>query len=231
MAAPKLPSLTPSPAAPGPSDGTNFAARAYAFLNWIYTTFVSEVNDMIEAYNSASEIIDSMTTTSTSAAAMATTKASEASASATTATTKASEASTSATTASTKATEAAASAARAEDAAGNNVRGLDSEMAPSNAMLGTAAYLDQTWLYASATWDADSVATAAQTSTTVAVPGAEIGDKVFPSASIALSGLNLRGEVTAIDVVTLYLSNVTGSSVDLASATYYISVLKRTPAR
>lgn len=65
----------------------------------------------------------------------------------------------------------------------------------------------------------------------MAVPGAEIGDKVFPSASIALSGLHLRGEVTATDVVTLYLSNLTGASVDLASATYYVAVLKRTPAR
>lgn len=109
--------------------------------------------------------------------------------------------------------------------------GIDPIDLPRNSDLGTAAYLDQTWLYASATWDAGSVATAAQTSTTVAVPGAEIGDKVMPSASIALSGLNLRGEVTATDVVTIYLSNVTGSSVDLASATYYISVLKRTPAR
>lgn len=109
--------------------------------------------------------------------------------------------------------------------------GIDPIDLPRNSDLGTAAYLDQTWLYASTTWDAGSCANASQVSTTVAVPGAEIGDKVMPSASIALSGLSLRGEVTATDVVTLYLVNLTGSSVDLASATYYVAVLKLTPAR
>jgi hypothetical protein len=44
---------------------------------------------------------------------------------------------------------AAASAVAAQSAAGNNVRGIDADMAPSNAMLGTAAYLDQTWIHKS----------------------------------------------------------------------------------
>lgn len=109
--------------------------------------------------------------------------------------------------------------------------GSDPGDIPKIEILGTAAYLDQTWLYASATWEAGSCANAAQVSTTVAAPGAAIGDKVFPSAAIALSGLNLRGEVTAADVVTLYLSNLTGAAINLASATYYIAVLKRIPTR
>lgn len=109
--------------------------------------------------------------------------------------------------------------------------GIDPDKIVTNNILGTAAYLDQTWLYASAVWDAPSCSNAAQVSTTVAVPGAEIGDMVMPSASIVLSGLNLRGEVTATGVVTLYLSNLTGYAVDLASATYHVAVLKRIPAR
>lgn len=40
-------------------------------------------------------------------------------------------------------------------------KGNDPSDAVVHGQLGTAAYLDQTWLYASATWDAGSVATAA----------------------------------------------------------------------
>ncbi len=132
--------------------------------------------------------------------------------------------------------QAAASASQAAAAASaalaaSYVAGTDPDQLVRAGELGTAAFLDLTILYASTTWDAPSCANAAQVSTTVSVPGADIGDKVFPSASISLSGLNLRGEVTAQDIVTLYLSNLTGSSVDLASATYYVAVLKRVATR
>ncbi len=123
------------------------------------------------------------------------------------------------------------SAAASAALAASYVAGTDPDQLVRAGDLGTAAWLDQAWLYASTTWDVPSCANAAQVSTTVAVPGADIGDKVFPSASIALSGLNLRGEVTAQDIVTLYLSNLTGSAVDLASATYYVAVLKRVATR
>lgn len=110
--------------------------------------------------------------------------------------------------------------------------GSNPDQVPINAQLGTAARLDQTWLYATATWDAPSCAAAAQVNTTMEVPGAAIGDRIVaPTASIPLQGLILRGEVTAANVVTLYLSNLTGAAVDLASASYYVSVLKRIPTR
>lgn len=130
-----------------------------------------------------------------------------------------------------KAAEAKASADAAAYSAGNNVRGIAAEMAPSNADLGTAARLDQTWYEASVAWDATSIAQAAQSSTTVAVPGAEIGDYVLSSCSISTSGLALQAQVTAQDVVTVYLRNLTGSPVDLASATYYVRVMARQPRR
>lgn len=104
-------------------------------------------------------------------------------------------------------------------------------MAPSNSDLGTAARLDQSWLEASTTWDAPSIAQAAQASTTVTVPGAEIGDYVLLAASATTSGLDLRGQVTAQDVVTIYLRNLTGSAVDLGSLTYYVRVMARLPRR
>ena len=202
------------------------------------TTKASEAsNSATAAANSATAAANSATAAANSATAAANsatsagTSASTAATAATTATTKAGEAGTSATTASAAATTATTKAAEAAASAASVSKGTDPEQLIPAGYLGTAAFIDQTWLYASATWDAPSCANAAQVSTTVSVPGAEIGDKVLPSASIALSGLNLRGEVTAVGVVTLYLSNLTGSAVDLASVAYHVAVLKRTPAR
>lgn len=98
--------------------------------------------------------------------------------------------------------------------------------------LGTASVLDISLLGPKAvTWDAPSCAAGAQVSTTAAIPGAEMGDRVYVTCGTALAGLMLRGEVTAQDVVTMYLYNPTGSAVDLASATYYVTVWQLTPGR
>lgn len=133
------------------------------------------------------------------------------------------------------ATAASATATNAADAASASAAsvnpGTDPEQIVRAGDLGTAAWLDQTWLFKSTTWNAPSCTNAAQVSTTLEVPGAEIGDTVDARASVALSGLHLRGEATAANVVTLYLSNLTGAAVDLPSATYYVAVLKRTPTR
>lgn len=240
-----FPTIPAPPAVPTPGQTRPvFTAAAYSTLSY-FSSLYTALNSWVSALSVATaemNIIESQAESAKSAAMHSALQSSgyadSASASNYDATTAKNlaltykdAAATSATNATTKATEAASSAATAVNAAGNNIRGVAPERAPSNAMLGTAAYLDQTWLRATTTWDAASVANTAQVSTTVAVPGAEIGDKVLPSASIALSGLSLRGEVTAAAVVTLYLLNVTGAAVDLASATYYISVLKRTPAR
>ena len=76
-------------------------------------------------------------------------------------------------------------------------------------------------------WDPPSLATSGeQTSTTVAVPGAAIGDFVDVTFSIALQGLRLWGEVTAANVVTVYLSNLTGAPVNLGSGTLNVLVAK-----
>lgn len=129
-------------------------------------------------------------------------------------------------------TKAGADATRAVTPAGLNAsRGIDPEKSPRNSDLGTAARLDQTWYEASTTWDAPSIANGAQASTTVSVPGAELGDCAMASASGALSGLALRGEVTAQDVVTLYLGNQTGGAVNLGSLTYNVRVMARLPRR
>lgn len=125
------------------------------------------------------------------------------------------------------AVSAAASAASAQSYAASINSGIAPEQIPQNWMLGSGAFQDIRFLNGSVSWDAGSVNSGAQTSTTVSVPGASLGDFVFASASGVLSGMQLSGEVTASGTVTIYLSNLTGAPVDLGSLTYYAKVLQR----
>lgn len=76
------------------------------------------------------------------------------------------------------------------------------------------------------TWDPGSVILGTPTSTTVTVQGASVGDYVLVSFSLALGGLQLWGEVTTANTVTVYLANPTSAAVDLASGTLKVLVLK-----
>jgi hypothetical protein len=80
---------------------------------------------------------------------------------------------------------------------------------------------------ATKTWDPPSVGAAASTTTTVTVPGAMIGDPVVVAHGGAVigAGVTLTGEVTAVDTVTVTLTNNSASAVDRASATLKVSVL------
>ena len=77
-----------------------------------------------------------------------------------------------------------------------------------------------------AAWDPGSVAIGAQISTTVTVSGAAVGDHVDVSSSIALQGLRIWGEVTAANIVTVYLSNNTSGAVNLGALTLNVLVFK-----
>lgn len=78
-----------------------------------------------------------------------------------------------------------------------------------------------------ATIDFASIASGAgATSNDIAVPGAKLGDIVFVTASIDTQGLQVFGWVSAADTVKVRAVNNTGSGVDLASATYYIKVVR-----
>lgn len=126
------------------------------------------------------------------------------------------------------AAESAALAAGYAGSVGSYSAGAQPGQNPLNHLLGSGAYLDTTWLNASATFDPASVANGAQTSTTVAVPGAEFGDFVVsPALSISAAGMAVFGAVTAAGTVTVYYSNTTGAALDLASHTVYVRVLKR----
>ena len=83
-------------------------------------------------------------------------------------------------------------------------------------------------LKGSATWDAAEIAVGAMEAKDVTVTGAALGDYAVASLSLDLTDLTLDAQVTAADVVTCVLANNTGGAVNLASATVYVRVFKRT---
>jgi hypothetical protein len=78
-----------------------------------------------------------------------------------------------------------------------------------------------------ATLNADSLADGAGDTDTVAVPGVALGDMVL-SASLAVdvAGLIVTAYVSAADTVSIRFQNETGGTVDLASATLRLVVVR-----
>ena len=83
-----------------------------------------------------------------------------------------------------------------------------------------------TWLVR-ATLNADSLVDGAGDADTVAVPGVALGDMVL-SASLAVdvAGLIVEAYVSAADTVSIRFQNETGGTVDLASATLRLVVVR-----
>ena len=81
---------------------------------------------------------------------------------------------------------------------------------------------------ASAVLDFPSIAAAGNATLTIAVTGAEVGDRVsigLPAAPTV--GLIFMAFVSAADVVTVRAVNYTAAAVDAASATYTVTVHKQ----
>lgn len=78
-----------------------------------------------------------------------------------------------------------------------------------------------------ATLNADSLVDGAGDTDTVAVPGVALGDMVL-SASLAVdvAGLIVTAYVSAADTVSIRFQNETGGTVDLASATLRLVVVR-----
>lgn len=83
-----------------------------------------------------------------------------------------------------------------------------------------------TWLVR-ATLNADSLEDGAGDTDTVAVPGVALGDMVL-SASLAVdvAGLIVTAYVSAANTVSIRFQNETGTTVDLASATLRMVVVR-----
>lgn len=78
----------------------------------------------------------------------------------------------------------------------------------------------------SATYDPASLASGSGVTTTVYVPGAEVGDIVDVAFSTALAGVQLWGWVSGPNVVSVRFHNQTGVAVNLASGTLTVCVRK-----
>lgn len=83
------------------------------------------------------------------------------------------------------------------------------------------------YLSSSKTHDFGSISTVSTATTTQTVTGAAAGDTVLITPSTALeAGLVVYGYVSAADTITIVANNPTAGSIDPASRTYYILVLK-----
>jgi hypothetical protein len=81
-------------------------------------------------------------------------------------------------------------------------------------------------LLGSATYDPPSLTTGTQTTTTITVNGAALGDPVSASFSADLQAIQLTAYVSAANTVTCIFRNGTAGTIDLASGTLRVRVLK-----
>lgn len=86
----------------------------------------------------------------------------------------------------------------------------------------TAAYPSP--LTSSVVWNPASIADKASLTTTVSVSGAVLGYRTTASFTLDLAGLSLSSYVSAANVVSVTLSNLTGGAVDLGSGTVKVWV-------
>jgi hypothetical protein len=82
-------------------------------------------------------------------------------------------------------------------------------------------------LSGSKTHDFGSIGAVATATTTTTVTGAAAGDTVLVTPSTALeAGINVYGYVSSSNTVTIVANNSSAGSIDPASRTYYVSVIK-----
>jgi hypothetical protein len=89
-------------------------------------------------------------------------------------------------------------------------------------------------LQASATWDpaATAATQGAEVSTTIAVPGAAVGDTVLVGHTGFLGAVaaELEASVSAADTVKVRIINTTAAAVDVPTGTLRVTVIKPIPA-
>jgi hypothetical protein len=90
--------------------------------------------------------------------------------------------------------------------------------------LPSLAWVGSKYLTATATYDPVSLTTGSQTSTTVTVTGAALGDFVSASFSVDNALIQVTVYVSAANTVTLVLRNGTAGTIDLASGTLTVKV-------
>lgn len=82
-------------------------------------------------------------------------------------------------------------------------------------------------LTGSKAWDPASVAAAGNTTTTVTVTDAAVGDQVSVGFGLTLQGMILTGYVSAANTVTVVLYNPTAGAIDLGSSTLRATAIQQ----
>lgn len=82
-------------------------------------------------------------------------------------------------------------------------------------------------LTGSVTWDIGSLGTLANSSTTIAVTSAVVGDTVTVSPTMPSAGVIVMGDVTSSGTITIRAHNTTSGTIDPASATFNVKVIKQ----
>jgi hypothetical protein len=78
----------------------------------------------------------------------------------------------------------------------------------------------------SATYDPPSLADGAGVTTTVSVPGANLGDFAFASFSQSLQGVTVTAFVSSANTVSVRFQNETGAAIDLTSGTIFAKSMR-----
>lgn len=76
------------------------------------------------------------------------------------------------------------------------------------------------------TADIASLIDAAGASQTFTVAGAALGDMAIVSTALSTQGITVTANVTAANTVTVRVQNESGGTIDLASQSFYIVVLR-----
>lgn len=95
---------------------------------------------------------------------------------------------------------------------------------PATALDGNVVGID---LSGSGTYDPPSLADGAGITTTVTVAGAVLGDFALASFSLDLTGITVTAYVSSANTVSVRFQNESGGTVDLASGTLRIKVIKQ----
>ena len=92
---------------------------------------------------------------------------------------------------------------------------------------GWVAHGNTVSLSGSVTWDIPNLASLANSSTTITVTGAVVGDMVVVSPAMPSAGVVVAGDVTSADTVTIRGHNASGGAVDPPSTTYRVKVIRQ----
>ena len=117
-------------------------------------------------------------------------------------------------------------AERFDVSGGSGVRVISSTLTTATDTVGTGSIVFQE-LSGSATWNPGNLADGAgETSASITVTGAVLGDFVLASAPYDLQGITMTPYVDASNSVKIRLQNETGGAIDLASGTWKVRVIK-----